>query len=332
MRKIALISLLLNSYLAPAQYAPQAGLAGSTAVSASSSDIVGWASGCIVNRGYIDIANQSLGYVTGGDASNGVGASDGAVVSLGDSGVAVLSFPSAIYNGPGPDFAVFENGFIDPANPSAAFLELAFVEVSSDGINYFRFPSHSNTPTNTQIPGSGVYMDATLINNLAGKYISHFGTPFDLEELSGISELDIDNITHVRLIDVVGSTTTHTTFDDAGTVINDPYPTNFPTGGFDLDAVGVMHRHSTIIKSELAPFGVSVYPNPVKDRLYISLNNKTTNELHLSLTSSVGQTVLQSTISGEHATINIAEYPAGMYYLAITDTNGKKWVGKILKY
>jgi len=54
---------------------------------------------------------------------------DGYIVSLGDSGVADVTFAGAIYNGPGADFAVFENGFLNATNDSLAFLELAFVEV-----------------------------------------------------------------------------------------------------------------------------------------------------------------------------------------------------------
>jgi len=59
----------------------------------------------------------------------------------------------------GFDFAVFENSFND------SFLELAFVEVSSDGINFVRFPATSNTQTDVQITGFGT-IDPTYINNL----------------------------------------------------------------------------------------------------------------------------------------------------------------------
>ena len=43
------------------------------------------------------------------------------------------------------------------------------------------------------------------INNLAGKYRALYGTPFDLEELSDYQAINIDSITHIRVIDVVGS-------------------------------------------------------------------------------------------------------------------------------
>src|ERR1700761_645592 len=124
-----------------AQYAPQAGLPGSTAIGAASSVFVGWATQCSVTRGLMNIADPSLGYASAGDSSLGTGPANGYTVSLGDSGIAVLTFAHPIYNGAGPDFAVFENGFLNATNDSQAFLELGFVEVSSDGVNFTRFPA-----------------------------------------------------------------------------------------------------------------------------------------------------------------------------------------------
>ena len=69
-------------------------------------------------------------------------------VSLGDGGTVVLTFPQPIGDVPGPDFAVFENGF--KAFDNSFFLELAHVEVSSDGVNFYRFPSSSLTPSLSQ--------------------------------------------------------------------------------------------------------------------------------------------------------------------------------------
>ena len=83
-----------------------------------------------------------------------------------------MQFSTPIFDGANWDFAVFENGFSD------TFLELAYVEVSSDGINYFQFPCTSYTQDTLQIGGFGS-VDATKIDNLAGKYRAHYGTPFD---------------------------------------------------------------------------------------------------------------------------------------------------------
>ncbi len=71
----------------------------------------------------------------------------------------------------------------------------------------------------------------------AGKHLQGTGTPFDLRALAGTPGLDTRRVTHVRLVDVVGD---GSVADDYGNPIYDPFPT-FGSGGFDLDAVGVMH-------------------------------------------------------------------------------------------
>jgi hypothetical protein len=324
MKTFISILLLFAGLSVKAQYAPQAGVAGSTAIPASSSQIVGWANHCQLTRGYLDIAQPSLGFVTSGDSSLAVGAVDNFIVSLGDSGVAVLSFENYIVNGPGPDFAVFENGFANPANPEEAFLELAFVEVSSDGVNYFRFPSASLTQADTQIAAAGIYMNAGKLNNLAGKYISGYGTPFDLQELAGTTGLDLNHIINVRLIDVVGSVGAHANYDNSGHKINDPYPTPFPTGGFDLDAVGVINQTVNSV-STIGNNHVKIFPNPVTDILRIEANGKAV----ITLTDVTGKTLFTKGhfLSTE---INMTSYSAGTYFITISNSKGK-WSERIIR-
>ncbi len=262
-----------------AQFAPPAGQPGSTAIYKDSSVFVNWASQCIVNRGLQDISDPGLGFASVGADSSGIGkAGTTGVVSLGDGGTAELRFPKPIVNGPGPDFAVFENAFDDH------FLELAHVEVSSDGNSFFRFPSVSNTQTSTQVGGFDS-LDARKVRNLAGKYRANYGVPFDLEELKGIAGLDLQNITMVRIIDVVGSINmAHGTYDSSGTLINDPWPTPFASGGFDLDAVGVINEGaiSTLESQSLNP-GARIYPNPwtFGQRLMLETKARKLNDLEI---------------------------------------------------
>ena len=318
-------------YNAYAQYAPQAGLPGSTAISATSSVFVGWAAQCTVQRGFMDIGNPSLGYASSGDSSLAIGPADDYTVSLGDSGVAVLTFEHPIFNGVGPDFAVFENGFRNPTDSSQAFLELGFVEVSSDGINYFRFPATSLTSDNVQI-GNGDYLTASNLNNLAGNYIAMYGTPFDLDELTGITGLDVNSITHVRIIDVVGSISGHSSHDNAGRIINDPYPTPFPSCGFDLDAVGVINGVGYAqVKSLADNVSVNVFPNPATDKVIVSVKGIVPVGLNVTLTTITGNILLQYSLPDNNNTLPVEQYPAGMYYLILQDANGDKWVEKITK-
>lgn len=152
------------------------------------------------------------------------------VLPLGRGGSIVVSFDRPIRNGPGYDFAVFENGF------DAYFLELAWVEVSSDGIHFVRFPNSSLTPNPVgafQVPA----IDTTEISGLASKYAAGYGTPFDLVDLPEHPDLDRENIRFVKIVDIIGNGSAR---DSEGRPIYDPFQTEL-TAGFDLDAIGVLH-------------------------------------------------------------------------------------------
>ncbi len=236
---IALLHLawMLSPGKLAAQFAPAAGKPGSTAIKADSNCIIDWASGCQLVRGLRQINLPDSGYADVGKASNAVGrALSNGVVSLGDGGVAVLTFDSPIADEQGYDFVVFENGFND------TFLELATVEISTDSINWAMLPSESLTQTLRQTaPFGGT--KATEINNLAGKYRLPYGTPFDIAEMGWAFSVNPFDIRYVRITDVVGSIDTlWGRKDSKGNMINDPFPTNFGSSGFDLDAVGVIHQ------------------------------------------------------------------------------------------
>jgi len=327
-----LFILFLVSLKAVGQFAPQAGIPGSTALSAASPLFRGWAIQCNLNRGFMDIANPSLGYASAGDSSLAIGIADDQTVSLGDSGVADLTFEFPIANGPGADFAVFENGFLNPGNDSQAFLELGFVEVSSDGVHYFRFPATSLTQDSIQATNN-TYLCANNMNNLAGNYIAMFGTPFDLQELTGIEGLEINNITHVRVIDVVGSLSGHVSHDNSGRIINDPYPTPYPSCGFDLDAVGVVNQAGNAgVKNVAGNLSVNTFPNPVTDELLIAIKGTVPEELTARLKDITGKVVRQMLISRNLTELNMEDLAAGLYILDLQDQNTDQWAGKIIKH
>ncbi len=284
------------------QYAPAAGQAGSTAIAKDSLIITAWATQVTVLRGWQNVSDLSKGKVTYGTESDAKGKADNSVVSLGDGGIAVVQFARPLSNGPGPDFAVFENAFDD------FFLELAFVEVSSDGQNYFRFPAHSLTQTQSQI-GTFGKLDCQKIHNLAGKYRGGYGTPFDLEELKNRVGLDVSRITHIRIIDVVGSIDTlYGTKDTAGNMINDPFPTAFPSGGFDLDAVGAIHL-ATDINTAGGENSLQIFPNPAKDQIQI----QNTGKGHLNIYNMHGQIVYEKVVPSGTFVLDIGFLPSGTY-------------------
>ncbi len=298
-------------------FAPAVGQIGTTAMHKDSNTFVAWATDCSVRRGFQQIDSPSLGKASQGDSSDAFGRADGVVVSLGDGGEAILNLYQVIFNGPGPDFAVFENGF------SATFLELAFVEVSSNGVDYFRFPAVTETQDTNQIGTFGA-VDATEIYNLAGKYQVNYGTPFDLSELPDTSLLNKFAITHIRIIDVVGNINEpFSTKDSSGKVINDPWPTPFASSGFDLDAVGLIHVNGINTLKEEVENELTIYPNPVQNVLNIKIDSPIESIQCIDIS---GKTTFFS-VSNE---IDVRNLPSGIYIVRIT-TKNQTYVRKVVK-
>lgn len=297
-----------------AQFAPAADMSGTTAIHWDSSAFVSWATGCNIQRGLRCVAVPDSGYASVGDSSAAIGpATQNGVVSLGDGGIATLTFDKPIINGNGFDFAVFENGFYVG---SLAFLELAFVEVSSDGIHYVRFPAiddGQDTIQNNSNP-----MDCSFLNNLAGKYVYGYGTPFDLDELKDSDGLDVNNITHVRVIDVVGSIDSiYGTRDSRGHMVNDPYPTNFASSGFDLDAVGVINQKSTTgISQEKPDATVRIYPNPFSDFMIVQTDHSGMCQLQVL---DISGRILAQEFFQQSIKLHLSNLPTGAYTIKVVN-------------
>ncbi len=311
MKKIGLLIGLISSLTVNAQYAPPAGQTGTTAIYKDSSVFVNWATEVTdFNRGYQDIATPSNGYASVGDSSVSIGQVDGSVVSLGDYGNITLTFQYPIMNGQGYDFAVFENSFSD------TFLELAFVEVSTDGVTYVRFPSVSLTPE-TEIGGFGS-VDATKIHNLAGKYKANYGTPFDLEDLVDSIGIDVNEIHYVRIIDAVGTTNPlYATHDSQGHIVIDPYATPFASSGFDLEAVGVINENQNVAVRENEMINFSVYPNPS----FGEINIKTNISGKISIYDLNGRIINSQNINTNDIVL-ISDLEQGVYFVRFESNKG----------
>jgi len=153
--------------------------------------------------------------VMGPPTGNGNGAGSLDVLSLGKNGSIVLDFEYDILDGEGPDLIVFENAFV-------GFVETGFVAVSSDGIQWFEWPCHPSKELG--YPNcAGVHpVIANATNGVdptdpktAG------GDAFDLADLG---------VTSARYVRV----------RDSG---SNMYAGS--SGGFDLDAVAIVHRSET---------------------------------------------------------------------------------------
>ncbi len=324
--RIPLILILVGfAGYAISQYPPAAGQEGSTAIKKDSSAIVEWATDIRIQRGWMDIAVKDK-RVKYGEEKNALGPADGTVVSLGDSGIAILRFEHAIVDEEGPDFAVYENSFDDH------FLELAHVEISSDGEHYFRIPSVSLTDTVRNI-GSFGSLDPKKIHNLAGKYRALYGTPFDINDIPDAPELDKTRIQYIKIIDVVGDVEgPGRTRDSRGFPINDPYPTPFATGGFDLDAVAVLHSARRNANKEVKPGLIpEIYPNPIASDVF-HIRYQGSKIRAVTITNSEGQVVYhfipEKTTS---LTINCKDWSKGLYFIQLQMPSGHNQLLRMLR-
>ncbi|MFZ4523298.1 MAG: T9SS type A sorting domain-containing protein [Bacteroidales bacterium] len=253
----------------------------------------------------------------------GSGPADELVVSLGDHGSALLGFDIPIVNRAGPDFAVFENSFGD------GFLELGFVEVSSDGQRFVRFPAVSLTPYDQQVNTFDT-IDATKINNFAGKYKHGFGTPFNLDDLSDSAGIDLNHIIQIRVTDVIGCLRdSFATFDSQGHKVNDPWPTPFDTGGFDFDAIGVIHNQTEGQADGILLPRIALYPNPAVGKVTIDLHSMT--GVNMQITDLAGKVLLLATVSAK-TTVDLSSLNQGIYLALFTAPDGSSTTMKIIKY
>ncbi|MEW5736765.1 MAG: choice-of-anchor U domain-containing protein [Thermodesulfobacteriota bacterium] len=230
---LAITLLLLPAAALAGPYPPAAGQNGTTAVYMDDPSLAAWASAWVSYAPGPDVDAQWK------KPEEALGKAQGTafdIVCLGRGGSITLEFGATFKNGPGADLFVFENSFSDN------FLELAYVEVSSDGQTFVRFPSRSLIKNPVSAYGT---LNPTDVDGLAGKYRQGFGTPFDLQVLASRPEvlsgaLNLTRVRYIRLVDVVGD---GSSLDSVGQVIYDPYPTK-GSAGFDLDAVAVSHPNA----------------------------------------------------------------------------------------
>ncbi|MCS7008948.1 MAG: hypothetical protein NZL93_03295, partial [Chthoniobacterales bacterium] len=159
-------------------------------------------------------------------------------------GQILLDFVQPIWNGPGPDFTIFENVFYIGGNPERRFMEPAAVSVSKDGQLWFQFPLHFSPRYNTD--GSlNLRHPFTYSRGFAGinPVLSNNGWPDPTDpNLSGgdsfdLSDLGLDWVRFVK----IQSTGHLWMLDQFEQPIHHNQETNAanresPTSGFDLDA------------------------------------------------------------------------------------------------
>lgn len=307
-----------------AQFAGAVGSLNTTAVSADSTCFSFWASRCEFVRGCKNMQDTSLGYVTAGDSTSAIGkAGENGTLSLGDWGSAIVRFPLPIRNVDGFDFAVFENGLNDQ------YLELAYVEVSNDNKVYYRFPAHYVRKDTVQIGPFDAVQHAEEIDGLAGKYRALFGTPFDLSQLSGMFP-ELNAISSIRIVDVGGCMqSAFARTDSIGNKINDPWPTPFETGGFDLDAVGAIHQFTSGI-SEMTQNLLSIFPLPAIEQVHIHIETERIEDIQCINLQGKSISIESEPYGLNSVVLNINQLNPGMYWIKI-QTDKQQLIKPIIK-
>jgi hypothetical protein len=175
-------------------------------------------------------ATQALGPPSGAGLFSG--ATDTATLGVG--GSVTLEFAGHCVNGPGTDLLVCENPFL-VGGTSDSFAETCFVEVSSDGVHYARFPTSYTGLPGPFLPFTGAPQHwyaglagvrPVLTNPPLGPdpldVVHAGGDAFDLASLLDnpvvlAGDLNLDAIHWVRLVDIDTGTAT----DDQGVPIWD---------------------------------------------------------------------------------------------------------------
>ncbi len=207
------------------------------------------------------VASNTNGNAGGGifQPANALGAPQGPlhVHSLGSAGSLTLGFATAITDAPGADFLVGENVFLHASAWWQAFAEVMFVEVSSDGATFCRFPSryfgaplppgpfgtiavgsYSGLAGQTPVWSAAVGVDALDVASAGGDAFDLVDLANEPAVLAGL--VDLGAITQVRLVDVVSGQA----LDSTGVPILDP-----GSGSADVDAVTVIHPAGTPLAS-----------------------------------------------------------------------------------
>jgi hypothetical protein len=156
-----------------------------------------------------------------------------------------------------------------------------------------------------------------------------FGTPFYLEDVADSAGIDINNILYIRIIDVVGSINPqYGAVDSRGNIINDPWPTSFPSSGFDLDAVALLDISLVGIEDEIDS-ELLIYPNPASERLVVRMQPGV--EAWVRLLDLNGKPHTESIRIDELAEISIDMLTPGIYLAEIRYSGEAAYYKRFIK-
>lgn len=222
------------------------------------------------------------------------------VLPIGFEGEIIIGFKGkALINGPGYDFIIFENPFINPIN-KGIFAEPGIVSVSQDGINFIEFPHNPNS-----LDGLA---GLTPVNGNRDPFIHPAcgGDAFDLETIG------LSFITHIKIKDTTNIVTSLPKDHKY-------YNPQHILSGFDLDAVSARYL------VDISTVSTESHESDLRIRQY----NETLQILsscydclyQIYIYNLFGIVVLNDYINANQL-VNIYKFPTGIYLCRIFDNSG----------
>ncbi len=87
---------------------------------------------------------------------------------------------------------------------------------------------------------------------------------------------------------------------------------------------------SEFFQEEISEQSVKIYPNPTKGNLVVELSGSEIKKGSVSIFNMSGRKIIQQQISNSRVTLDLSNYPAGVYLLKIyVDENSTTW--KVIK-
>tara|TARA_R110000823_G_scaffold315705_1_gene451091 strand:- start:124152 stop:124670 length:519 start_codon:yes stop_codon:yes gene_type:complete len=106
-----------------------------------------------------------------------------------------------------------------------------------------------------------------------------------------------------------------------------------PYSNWFIQADYIYSEDCTLDSSSEKEKVLSIYPNPVKDKLIIKNTKFETSQLSLSTYTIQGKAVVSKNIQFENETsIDVSDLSSGMYFISIEDKNGKTSTQKFMKF
>ena len=104
-------------------------------------------------------------------------------------------------------------------------------------------------------------------------------------------------------------------YDTANRKINDPWPTPFPSSGFDLDAIGVIHEQPLAGINKIISNQFIKGPNPIRQNETLHIQTENSEFSQLDILNCQGALVQHVYLENTGLTLLYDTLPAGLFFI-----------------